>query len=278
MIPSHVPVLVVGATMAGLGIATAAKDRVLLVERSALVGHEFVAGCRPGEDWSEPPQSAPAHELRAELARRGLLSEEGQVHLPAIAPVLCHWIRREGLNVQMMTEVIEVAGGPGGYEVTLFDASGWRKLRADHLIDTTPSCVSAPAYRAPELSRSINAILHVQPPVPEKLPEAAGDGVQLARGLFPGELILRLPLAPEDGWPDARGKLHRYWQRHAEAFAPWTLAAAGDALDIRTARREERLDDGRLWFPSSGYANLLQAFDAGCRKGAELYEAVLSSQ
>ncbi|MDF2663052.1 MAG: hypothetical protein K0Q94_5843 [Paenibacillus sp.] len=274
----HYPLLVYGATFAGLGIATAAKDRTLLVERTALVGSEFIASYNPGEDWESPVGTSAARQLREELLQRNLLSADGKVHLPAIAPVLFHFIRQNGLNVRMMTEIVDVAARGQGYEVTLFNASGLQRITVDHIIDTTSTCSSTPKLPAPFISKSINAMLHSEtsastPPLPDD-----DTDVRLVEGLMPGELILKLALDSEDDWTKARTTLHRYWERHFRAFEPWTLAALADAFEIRTDVREKSVDnDGWTWFPSSTPSNLIQSFDAGYRKGSQLYETILSA-
>lgn len=274
----HYPLLVYGATFAGLGIATAAKDRTLLVERTALVGSEFIASYNPGEGWDSQADTSAARQLRDELVQRNLLSDNGKVHLPAIAPVLFRHIRHNGLNVRMMTEIVDIAARGQSYEVTLFNASGLQRITADHIIDTTSTCSSAPQLHASFVSKSINAMLHseVSAPVPALPDDDAVVG--LVEGLMPGELILKLALDGKDDWTEARAKLHRYWGRHFRAFEPWTLAALGDAFDILTDVREKSLDsNGWTWFPSSTPSNLIMAFDAGSRKGSQLYETILSA-
>ncbi|CAG7634149.1 hypothetical protein ACFQI7_18690 [Paenibacillus allorhizosphaerae] len=279
MLQSHYPVLVYGATFAGLGIAAALKDRALVAERSALVGHEFIAAYHSGESWAANPlHSTAAKDLRTELASRNLLSENGGVHLPAMAPVLFHRIRKLGLQATMMTEIVDVKVSKKGYDVTLFNASGLQQVTVDHLIDTTSTCLSDSSHPVSIESKSIHAMLHSQTPAPvPSLPPGDEKRVRFVKGLMPGELILELSLHPSDGWTEARTELHRYWEQRYEAFAPWTLAAVADAFAIRTAGRERSVGPDWSWFPSSNWANGLQAFDAGYSKGCHLHETILSA-
>ncbi|CAG7614640.1 hypothetical protein PAESOLCIP111_01732 [Paenibacillus solanacearum] len=279
MLQSHYPVLVYGATFAGLGIAAALKDSALLAERSALVGHEFIAAYHTGESWSASTlHNAAAKELRAELARRNLLSESGSVHLPAMAPVLCHRIRKLGLQARMMTEIVDVTAGARGYDVTLLSASGLQHITVDHLIDTTSACLSNPAHSVSIESKRIHAMLHSSAPAPvPALPPGDEKRVRFVKGLMPGELILELSLQPSDGWAEARAELHRYWEQRYEAFAPWTLAAVAETFAIRTAGRERSLGPAWTWLPSANWDNGLQAFDAGYSKGCQLHETILSA-
>ncbi|GAA3404429.1 hypothetical protein ACFFNY_26775 [Paenibacillus hodogayensis] len=276
----HYPLLVYGATSAGLGLTVAAPAGTLLVERSSLVGHEFVAAYNPGHRWERRLDSAAAELLRTELLERGLLTPEGRVHLPAIAPVLFRLIRQHCLHVQMMTEIVEVVPDRNGYAVTLLNASGLTRVTAGRLIDTTPLCSSLGARRMTPIAKSINAMLHAPgtaelPPSP--LPEPLDGRVSLLDGLYPGERILRLELDAGDGWLTAREKLHRYWADHYTAFAPWTIAALADAFDIRTTELDRDIADRWSWFPSSSYANLLEAYDAGYTKGCLLHETTVSA-
>ncbi|MDF2722960.1 MAG: hypothetical protein K0Q59_2635 [Paenibacillus sp.] len=261
-----VDVLVIGATLTGLGLAYAGAGKTLVVERTASPGQECIACFHPGERLEAATVSPAADALREELQERGLLSDEHRLHLGALAPVLFNRIRRDGLNVRFLTEVIgiEPKGEEGQqvYTVTLFDASGLRHIRARHIVDTTAACLSSPGFRPVTGGKSINAMLHHTNTL-AALPEVEDEAVAIVQGRFPGEVIFKLRLAPADDWPTARTKLHRYWASRPAAFGAWTMAIVADTFEQSAAPGPHRLGDRWEWLPANAYDNALQAFDTG---------------
>lgn len=278
-----VPVLVIGATLAGLGLAYAGKERTLVVERTSGPGQESIACFNPGERLEEEVSSEAAVALREELKRRNLLSAENRLHLGGLAPVLFNRIRSDGLRVLFLTEVVSVERErEDEFAVTLFHASGLTRIRTRYIVDTTSRCLSAPDYRPEIRYKTLNAMLHCANPQ-ESLPLVNDENAELVQGRFPGELILKLRLDPADDWPTARDKLHRYWANRRAAFGPWTMAVVADAFEIGAPKGPHTHNvggDRRVWLPSCAYANALQAFDAGYGYGKEgiPHEAVATNR
>lgn len=259
--PDFVPVFIYGATLAGLGIATSNPDETFLAEPTALVGSEFIASFNPGDCWENSLISDEANALRNDLLQRNLLSENGRVHLPPIAPVLFQLIREKNLNVKMMTKIVDVQPSPKGYEITFYNSSGLQKIEAGAIIDTTATCASSPAQQVPIQYRKVNAMLHCADP--QDLPELEDKSVELVQGLFPGEVILKLDVDVNDGWMEARQKLHEYWLHRPKVLSSWILAAVADSFEIGVAKDAHQVADNWTWFPSAAFPNLLQAFDGG---------------
>lgn len=257
---SFVPILVYGATLAGIGIADSSSQNALLVEPSVLVGSEFIASFNPGECWEKTPVSQAAKKLREELKKRNLLSEEDRVHLPPIAPVLFNLIRTQNLKVQMMTKIIEVQPSAHGYNVTLYNASGLHKVEVGRIIDTTSTCASCSSYEVDIQYRKLNAMLHCAQPLS---PEFEDETINLVYGMLPGELILKFKLGVNDSWIEARDKLHHYWMNRPGVLQPWTLATVADTFEVGAAKGPHLVANDWLWLPSCAYSNLLGAFDAG---------------
>lgn len=277
---THVPLVVYGASGAGLGLAAAFGSKALLVERTALIGQEWIASYTPGRDWHAPLESAPSRQLREELLARHLLNDEGFVHLPAMPPTLFRFVREKQLQVKMMTEIINVERDGDRLVVTLHNASGLERITTDRLIDTTPTAASSTAWQPQIVSRSLRALMAAPQTETDGEPDLPSQqgAVTWEKGLMPGEAIVRFPLeADQANWQTARAELHSWWQREHALFAPWTLAAVADAFELETHIKEQRIEELWDWFPTSSYANLLQAFDAGYRKGCQLHETVLSA-
>lgn len=267
--PETVSVLVIGATLAGIGLAYADKERTLVVERTSGPGPEFIPCFHPGERLDEPTASEAAGAFREELVRRNLLSTDNRLHLGALAPVLFNRIRVDRLRVRFLTEVVRIEREKGGhFSVTLFDASGMRRIRAGYIVDTTSTCLSSPEYSPEIRSKKINAMLHCTDPQ-AALPIAEDGNAEIVRGRFPGEVILKLRIDPADDWPTARSKLYRYWANRPDTFGSWTMAIVADAFEISAGNGPLSLGDCRVWLPSCAYGNAVQAFDAGFVYGEE---------
>lgn len=269
-----VSVLVVGATFTGLGIAYADKERTLVVERTSGPGQEYIACFHPGEGPVRKAESLPGKELREELVRRNLLSDDSRLHLGALIPVLMNRIAGDGLRVRFLTEVVGVKQEPGGeYVVTLFDASGLRRIRARHIVDTTSTCLSAPMFSPNITSRRLNAFLHCVEPeagLPVIGEETAHRGAaQIVQGRFPGEVILKLRVDSTDDMPAARGKLYDYWLQHAHEFRPWTLAIVADVQELCVEAGPHSVEERWVSLPSCSYNDVLASFEAGYAYGKE---------
>ena len=272
---THTPLLIYGATAAGIGLLLKHHSHALLVERSAQVGHEFVAAFHPGTGWQRQPLTEPALALRGEMVRRNLLSPEGLVHLPPCGVLLMNLIQQETLPVQLMTRIVAVETGPQGHTVTVQNADGLQTICAEHIIDTTSDCESCPEYPALPLYRKLNAMLFCNQPV-ATVPVLEGADGEIVQGRFPGELILKLGLDKDDDWVSARGKMHRFWKNRPASLAPWTLAAIADRFEVGVEAGPHCVASGWRWLPSCAHDNLLAAFEAGytAKQGGEVRETV----
>lgn len=272
----HYSMLVYGGTMLGIGLALSVGEDVLVVEPSTMVGREFMSSFRVGEARVGTLKTETARQLRDELIERNLW-KEGKFHIAPVAPVLFRIIRSHRLNVLMMTKIVEVMKGDDGlFEITLFNASGLRKVTADNIVDTTCTCQSIPGHPVRMSYKSLNAMLHSKPEEYIQISPIDGE-IELEQGLLPGEMILKYKLEADDDWLTARAKLHRYWNKTAQRYAPWTMVLIADTFEIHPVPTDGPLEEGWSWLPSSGYSDLLQAFDEGCEKGSEKSEAVAES-
>ncbi len=272
---TQTPLLIYGATAAGIGLLLKHHPHALLVERSAQVGHEFVAAFHAGMNWQQEPQSATPQTLRKEMLRRNLLTEDGLVHLPPVAVLLLNLIKQEKLPVRLMTRVVEVQPVADGFEVTVQSADGLQKITAERIVDTTSHCESAPHFAPVPLFRNLNAMLFCNQPSAAVPMLEKGEG-EIVLGRFPGEIILKLALNEQDDWISARRKMHDFWKHRSASLAPWTMAAIADRFEMGVEAGPHTVEQSWQWLPSCAYDNLLAAMDAGqmLEIGGELLETV----
>lgn len=261
---SHYRTIVLGATFAGLGAALEDIDGTLVIERTALVGHEFINSFNPGKDWNDTALSASGASLREELRERGLLSDDGLVHLPALAPVLYNRIHESGLRVLLLTEVLRIEESSEFVEVTIYHASGRSVVRADRLIDTRTEAAVPGDIVAKRINAMLlhvgEATLEVDRPDAFVVPDAE---TEIVKGKLGGELIIKLTIEKADDWVQARSKLNRVWTNRPEEWSDWRLCAVATCFEVEMAVRDSS-EEGRIRrLTSAAYRNPLEAYETG---------------
>ncbi|GAA3413530.1 hypothetical protein ACFFNY_06645 [Paenibacillus hodogayensis] len=259
----YYPLLVVGATFAGVGIAIAAKRETLIVEPFSQPGSEFISSYRPGEHWENPARTYPGKRLLEQLEQRNVLDENKNLHIPAVLPVWCQYICKEHLSLLLMTTITNITPHPDGYEVTMSHTSGLQTIVAGSIIDTTShGLVHLGAVQPALISKSINAMIH-NPEPSGSMPEPFDKDISFVKGRFDSELILKVELAFDADWISARRKLHDIWRDRPEALRPWTIAATADTFELHAGRGAAEVSPNWLRLPSCAYSNLLEAFEEG---------------
>ncbi|NOU65473.1 hypothetical protein GC096_15670 [Paenibacillus sp. LMG 31461] len=255
----YYPTIILGATFAGLGAAYACGKEALLIERSALVGYEFINSYNLGEDWHATVLSEEGEKLKNELLERGILSEDGRVHIPAIAPVLYNKIGCDSLPILLHSDIADIRQLGAGYEVTIYNASGFNSYRTDRIIDTRPEY--APSHLIK--SKSLNAMLNCGEDDPE-VSTTAGSYLLLTKGKLKGEVVAKVPIEVEDDWITARHKLHQLWAGRPKEWESWTISSVAGFFELQI-EPETGGEIAPSWFslPSAAYRNPLEAFEAG---------------
>jgi hypothetical protein len=273
--------LVCGATFAGLGAAQAAREAgrsVLVIERTASAGKEFVNAFNPGRHWAKPLELSPfAERFRDDLVRRNVMEPGGPVHLPAMHPILCLLIKESGLDVRFLTEVVDVKERGGRYCVRLINAGGLHEVIVDEILDTSSDRATTPgSLHVPEGKR-LNAYLYggavdaaggaggASGLDVASLAAPEGGAVAVVGGRYPSEVILKFAVAPTDDWPQGRRKLHLYWKERPAAWQAWTIAAIADEFESLVAPGARQVGKRWSWLPSEGFDHPLEAIDQGVR-------------
>jgi len=259
----YYPLLVVGATFTGIGIAKAAGQNALVVDSYSQPGHEFIACYRPGGHWDRSTRTEQGERLLRQLVQRHVLDADGRLHIPAVLPVWCEFIRQELPTPLLLTTITDIRPHPDGYAVTIFNVSGLETFIVGRIIDTTAQGLAHLGVAPPAVvGKSINAMLHH--PEPAGLtPQSFDRRVTFARGKFDSEWILKVELQPSDDWITARRKLHDLWSARPESLRSWKIAAVADTFELRVQQGPSEIKPNWLRLPSGAYANLLEAFEEG---------------
>ncbi len=253
----HYSILAVGGTLTALGLASKDSESVIILERSASIGSEYINAHAPGKNWDKTKLSHYGLGLKKELIERNILAE-GHAHIPALSPVLLNRIKNEKLNVLFWTELVEIKQNGNVFEATLFNASGLHKITVEKIIDTTSERLSAPGTKTIN-AKSINALLYCG----EKCPRPLLKEMKIQRGRFASEKYLKVPVKIEDNWPAARKKLLESWQARPKEIESWKMASTASAFSYESTKGPFEVAKNWTHLPSSGYTNPLESLEAG---------------
>lgn len=263
----HIPLLIVGATFTGLGFASESGPEALVVEPFSQPGHEFISSYRPEEHWPRIARTEAGGSLLEELERRGVLDGDRRLHVPAVLPIICRWIRESRLQLLLMTQIVRIAPHPDGYEVTLAHVSGLETLVAGRIVDTSSSGLPHSGVDEPAIiHKRINALLHhtsFERDESVLLPDSFDERLSIVRGPFASEAIVSLKIGSDEDWPTARRKLYEAWIDRPAAWQPWTIAAIADTFEHRVGKGPTAIRPNWTRLPSCAYANLIEALEEG---------------
>jgi hypothetical protein len=178
-------------------------------------------------------------------------------------PVLIKHITGQKLDVRMQTQVIEVNPRDGHFEVVCYDASGFRRIVADRLVDTTSRCVTK-VDRCRVKAKSLNMMLLGSPNAERT--EGQSE-YALRQGRFPNETVLKYAVDPMDEWITARSKLFDFWLNRPEPLRSCAFVTHADEFDMAYEAAHASIQPGWEWLPSAYYANPLEAYDQGYNFG-----------
>ncbi|WP_028611600.1 hypothetical protein [Paenibacillus harenae] len=254
----HVTTVIIGASFLGLGLASRLGPDALVIEPSNGVGNEFIRSFKLS-DRKYAPLTASGIELLRELIRRNVTDGEGRLHLPGMMPVLIKHITGQKLDVRMQTQVVEMHPRDGKFEVMCYDASGFRRIVADRLVDTTSRCVTK-NDRGRVRAKSLNMMLLGSPGTHHS--EGLSE-YPIYQGHFPNETVLKFAVDPMDDWITARRKLFDFWLNRPEPLRPCAFVTHADEFDMELDTMQAPIQPGWDWLPSAYYANPLEAYDQG---------------
>ncbi|MGI2296341.1 hypothetical protein [Paenibacillus sp. GXUN7292] len=259
----HYNTLICGATFSGVGALLASPDNALIVERTAMVGGEYIEAINPGQPGSLSLSTHFGRNINEELVARNLIEPAGgPLHLPALHPVLCRKLLDAQASILLLTEIVAVKPHERGYEVTICNAAGWQVFTVSNILDTTSRRATCPGERLESVARSLNAYILANDPE-LALPSLEHPSVELVQGRFASEHILKWRIAPEEDWLAARDALVRFWASRPASLQPWTIAATATELEYRVPVGARQLGECWHWLPSAGYDHPLLAMEHG---------------
>lgn len=252
--------LIVGASFTGIGIASQDPDSII-VESSICTGAEFINALNPGTGWDIKLHSNDAMEFFDKIKKHNVF-ENGKIHLPALAPIMCDWMIVKTIKIKMATEIIKIKTSGSGFEITIFDTEGEHKLFAAQIVDTTEGICSARLNKTklPVIKKTLNAMLHSDC---GHIQSGEYGGIEVRSGRFQSEAVAMFSVPPDCCWPDARQILHSSWKSRPQSLREWKIAAVATRFNYMTTLGLSRIKKNWLHLPSSSFKNPVAAYDNG---------------
>jgi len=264
-----VPVVIFGATVCGIAAATIKSDKIIIIEKSMLLGSEFISSMNI-KSCKTPFESELALAFSEDLKKRGLLSENGEFHIFPVSGLLADYLRKSGSSVLLMTDVVSIESCSEGFKVKIYNTDGFSEIFSEKIIDTTSEGLFLKNRYDLAPRKSICAML-----LCDSGRDICGyndEEALILKGKFTNEYVLKVKISSNTDWPEAREILHNYWekQRHT-IFAGWKIASVASAFsyDFKEEVSVE-VQKGWLWKPSASYADLLSAYEGGVKCAATL--------
>jgi len=231
--------LVLGGGAFALGYALAHPKETLVLERGIHLGLDYAGTTGPVAPGT--PTTDLGRELVAKMAEAQIL-KDGVMELPPLADFLSVFFRDHGGKAFLNADLVDLERHPDGYRVSVIGggSEGLSQFDVGGFVDTTDV-----GWR-----------------------NFGADAVVSKRfgGIGPDFSYFTIDLPPTAGWHEARLALYDAWK--AAGQQPKDLFAEVNAIkccfgDARVQRRNDDL--GYVWTPSGQFADLVTAFEEGCK-------------
>ena len=248
---------VFGTTFLGLGAALG-MENVVVIEKGGLFGAEFVNSYKVCAPKAVEPKTELGREFLADLKRRGLVSDEGEIYPAPAVYVLSSYLKEKPFDILLMTEVTGIKKVDNYYEIMVYHSNGFETIYAKRILDTTTLGIGHAKAQKYELQKQLNAIVYNP------------DG-NVLDGLFfnsqQGLYTYTLPVNPDGDRYEAVEKLCEM----EKVFSEKNLQISNIASDFSYTMEPcwETIDEQFVWIPSTAYANLIEALDKGAQFAEE---------
>ena len=246
--------VLLGATYYALGY-WGSHDDCLILEESQLVGGDFHAMLHPArmENVGEKEEQSELGKLMREY---GVWTEKGFDLLKA-APVAHEYAARqiqEGKAILLDCRLLGIRLEADAYVIRYFCNEGICEVRADQVIDTTISRISAPDLTK-TVRQTLNAFTIAQEPgFDEKLWAVCPD-IEILSGFNENEKLLRFPAQLDETIVPAYQRMVGTWKKAFPAGEEKLLFVADtlDAVYESTGDGIAPWNGGRFQHPVSAY-------------------------
>lgn len=251
-------IAIFGTTFLGLGAALRLENAVV-IEKGGLFGTEFVNSYKVCEAKIINPKTELGINFLQNLKRRGLISDKGQIYPAPAVYVLSSYLKEKMPDILLMTTVTSIKKVDGYYEIMVYHSNGFETIYAKQILDTTTLGIGHNAAKKHKMKKYLNTIVYN----PEGN-ELEGLSFNCQNELYTYTLSVKLNTSRYDAVEALCGM--------EKVFAEHNLQISSIASDFAYSIEPciEIVGEGFVWNPSTGYTNLVEAFDRGIQFAEEV--------
>lgn len=247
----YIDSLVIGGTFFGLGYASVAAGKTLIVEPGIRLGNEY-SGCYHPNLESDNCETENAKRLLGNFRNKKVSGKFPIVG--AYSPLLSKYAMENKMDIRLCCQLLECKKNEGGYSSLIHCAEGVIRVYSKHFTDTLS--YTFPRYIS---EKAICSMIYT--------PNGLGDMHIPGGEWFVGErsnvAYLRLSILPVDNWTEARARLYRFWENRPLELKECRIISIGTEFYYRYAH----IPKIKEWHSSLAFDNAIKAFDMGVLEG-----------
>lgn len=150
-------VAIFGATVLSAALASKLGKKAIVIEKSESVATDYVSCINTRLAHIEEASIPESREFKQEFVKRNLVSEDNIIHIFPLTGICAQYLQKS--DVLLSTDIISIELIDNVYEIILFNIGGFTKIRAKHILDTTPYGIGKATYREMSFEKYINAVI-----------------------------------------------------------------------------------------------------------------------
>ena len=252
---------ILGATFYGMAAALSEPGTVI-IERSGSIGNDFVASLNEKPLRTLDTKSPLGLDFKQNLKARGLTDESGAVYSGPSLYVVSDYLKKANTELLLLTEVVKIEKAGDYYILTVYNNEGFSQINARNVLDTTATGVLHDwADRVPR-SKKLGVIVKTNLS-PSASDPSGSPKCEMLHNPISGLSILHIPINAEDGWIEARKKLHSFWKAEGLEQSGARIAFVATEFAYTMPETMKKVKNDWFWIPSCSFRNLMEAFDQG---------------
>ncbi len=252
---------ILGATFYGMAAALSEPGTVI-IERSGSIGNDFVASLNEKPPRMLDMKSSLGIDFKQNLEARGLTDGSGAVYSGPSLYVVSDYLKKANTELLLLTEVVGIEKAKDYYILTVYNNEGFSRINARTILDTTATGVLHDCAHRVSQSKKLGVIVKTASSRTAPVPSGS-SACEMLHNPISGLSILHIPLDAEDGWVEARKKLHSFWSSEGLEQSGARIAFVATEFAYTLPETMKKIKDEWFWIPSCSFGNLLDAFDQG---------------
>ncbi len=252
---------ILGATFYGIAAALS-EPGTIIIERSGSIGNDFVASLNEKPPRMLDIKSPLGLDFKQNLEARGLTDGSGAVYSGPALYVVSDYLKKANTELLLLTEVVEIKKAKDYYILTVYNNEGFSRINARTILDTTATGVLHDCGGRVSRSKKLGVLVKTGMS-PTAHDPSGSSKCEMLHNPISGLSTLHIPLNGEDGWIEARKKLHSFWKAEGLEQSGARIAFVATEFAYNIAETMKKIMDEWFWIPSCSFGNLLDAFDQG---------------